>query len=154
MKKTYMIFMILTLGILLGGIFVNGVSPLLFIDGAGFAMVVAPTILLLLSTFSWKEIGRAFAIGFRENSDVAELKQGFLFFQAAQKYLLFAGLIGFLMGFIVLLSFGKLGDERVGAGLALALVTMMYALILLFLVVFPFKNGIKKRLIEATGELE
>ena len=154
MKKTYFIFLILTLGILLGGIFWNGVSPLLFIDGAGFAIVVVPTLLLLFAVFSWREIGSAFSVGFREDSSIIDLKRGLLFFQAAQKYLLFAGLIGSLMGFIVLLSFGKLGDDRVGAGLALALVTLLYALIVLFAVVFPFKNGIKKRLVEVGEEVE
>jgi len=149
MKKIYGLFLILTLGIFALGILINRANALLYIDFASLIIVVVPALILLLSNFSWKEMGASFSIGFKKGPSEEELEKGLLFFEAAQKYLLYSGFIGLMIGLIVLI--GALGEnsEGVASGFSLSLVTVLYALILVLVVVFPFKHGIKKRLIEA-----
>lgn len=150
MKKLYVLLLVLTIGLFLFGVLINRADITMFIDPASLIIVVVPTLLLLLSNFSWKDLGRAFTVGFRkEKQDEKVLKISLLFFEAAQKYVLFSGFLGFMLGFIVLLGNYGAGAEAVSAGIALALLTFFYALFIIFVVIFPFKNGIKKRLLEA-----
>ena len=103
---------------------------------------------MLLANYSLGDIGKYFSIGFgTEASSPADLKNGILFFKSFQKYLLISGGIGFFMGLIAMLA--TLDDpDRIGLGIALSLVTVLYAFFFSIIIAVPFRTGLEKKLNE------
>lgn len=152
MKKFYIIALILVFGSIFTGMIIgtNNLDGLLFfVDPPSFLILFLPVILLLKSQFSWKEIGSAFAIGFKKNGvSETELKKALLFFKALQKYSICAGIIGLMTGGIFI--FNYVSDSiALSRSFAVALLVVFYAVILNFTVALPFQFGLKKRIIEA-----
>jgi len=125
-------------------------------------VVVVSALVMSLANFRPGEIRRAFALAFRSSggrsaggAEVAgtaaaergELEKALAFFDALLRYLLIAGLVGTMIGTITML--GNLGNvERIGRGTALALTTILYALLLWVILVVPGRTGIRQRLAE------
>jgi hypothetical protein len=152
MKGFYLIALVLLIGIVVFGMLVAMGPEYItkYGDIPSFVILLLPVLLLLKSQFSWNEIGMSFVIGFRRKSDnVSELKKALLFFKAMQKYLIWAGVFGVMLGNIALFNFISIGYEAFGSGIATSLLVLFYAIILIFTVALPFQFGIKKKLIEA-----
>lgn len=151
MKGFYFIAMILILAMIVAGVIINtgpdGIYA--YMDLPSLLILLLPVILLLKSQFSWQEMGQAFAIALSKGTVEKEiLKKALLFFMALQKYLIWTGLIGFLLGIIALL--GNVSEYiAMGMGLSTALLILFYAIILIFTVALPFQFGVKKKLVEA-----
>lgn len=146
MNKTYPIWALLFLAFCASGIVMAGGSLLWFMNVPSLVVVVGISFVLLLSNYSLPAMGRCFAVAYgdapRERRD---LEDGLAFFEAMQVYLLVAGVVGFLLGLITMLT--SLTDaERIGSGTALALMTVLYGLILYIGLVVPFKTGVKRKL--------
>ncbi|MEW5817151.1 MAG: MotA/TolQ/ExbB proton channel family protein [Spirochaetota bacterium] len=89
-----------------------------------------------------------FAIGFKkEPADAVTLKKGITFFTNMQKYLLFSGIIGMMIGIIAILAITE-DPSKVGKGLSVASLTILYALVLSIAIAIPFKLGLEKKLAE------
>lgn len=152
MKGFYFIALIIVVGIIGVGMIINvGIDNFYYyLDLPSLLILLLPVILLLKSQFSWQEMGQAFAITLSKGTvEKDRLKKALLFFIALQKYLIWTGLIGFLLGIIALLSNVTERYVAMGIGLSCALLIMFYAVVLIFTIALPFQFGLKKKLAEA-----
>lgn len=150
MTKFYPISLVLLAALLVGTVFSAGGDIMLFLNLPSFFLVVLPGVLMALGNFSLRDIGHHFAVGFRSSgARQDELLKAQAFFGSLGRYILVSGFLGLLTGLIIMLA--NLGDDStVGAGTAIALITVVYALFLFMGVVVPFQTGIKKKLAEST----
>ena len=149
MSRFYFVAVVLVIGILAGTGVAVGAPLGLFLNVPSLILVVAPTLLLVAANFTVREIGTCFSISFRrEGARRIDLELARVFFSALGRYLGLIGSIGALIGLIELLA--TLGDSAaIGSGVALALMTALYGLILYVAVVIPFQAGIRRRIAEA-----
>ena len=148
MKKIYILILVLFFGIWSAGILIAGAKFGLFLNIPSLIVTLGIAIILLLSNFSLREIFRYFAIGFKKDEiSREELKNGILFFKSLQRYLIISGFTGFLVGAIVLL-WGFEDPSSLASGLAVALITILYALMLTACLALPFRTGLQRKLNE------
>jgi flagellar motor component MotA len=120
-----------------------------FVNVPAIAVVVGITAVLLLSNYSFAEMGRCFRAAYRKSGlGHDEVEDALAFFEAMQRYVLVSGFVGFLLGLITMLSALK-DPSTMGSGTALALMTVLYGLILFIGLVVPFKTGLKRNLSRA-----
>lgn len=147
MKKTYLLNILLFCLMLIFVMLMTGCVRCFF-DIGSLLMVVLSTIFMLLANFGFSDIRKNFKLGFKkERIEPSELKNGIIFFTTMQKYLGISGAIGVMMGLIAMLASLE-NPEKIGQGLALSLITVLYALFFSMAVAVPFKAGLEKRLIE------
>lgn len=153
MRKMYVVGAVLFFAFVVGAIITSGGRILQYLNIPSFLMVLGPAFVLLLANFSVREMGRAFAVGFKKKEASPEdLKKGYLFFRSAQIYLILSGSLGTMIGTMAMLA--NLRDSsRIGWGAALALTTILYGIIFSMVITIPFAAGIKRRLIEAGEEV-
>jgi flagellar motor component MotA len=144
MKKFYPVSVVLFLGITVLAIAVSGFRVGYYFHVPALVVVVALPAAMLFATHSPGEIRAAFRAAYR-GEDPSELRQSVSFFGALGRYLLWSGLIATLIGVVALL--GTLGDSaHVGSGAALALITLLYAIVVNMVVALPFRHAAEKRL--------
>lgn len=154
MKKSYLVFAVLALLVVLGAIFMGGESIDIFLDIPSLLMVGLISVFLLLTNYSPSEIVLAFTIGFKkEEIKQKELKKCINLFDSLGKYLILSAVLGAITGFISLAAYYSRDTDNLGSGdwaggSALAILTIFYSLIFYMIVAVPFKNGLKNRLIE------
>jgi flagellar motor component MotA len=148
MTKFYPVSLIVFLAVMAGAIVTSGGSVLLVLNWPSFLMVVVTAVILALGNFRLSEMGRYFRLGARrEPVSRREAMDAISFFDALTRYIIIAGILGTLTGTIVMLA--NLGDvTRLGSGAALALITILYALIIHIGVVVPFRTGARRKLAE------
>ncbi|TFG60121.1 MAG: hypothetical protein E4H36_12605 [Spirochaetales bacterium] len=151
MNKTYFLFAVIALGVLGLGIVFAGAGFLTYIDWASALVILFTTAALLVCSFRLREIGSYFAAAFRgRGADTSTLKKGIGFFLAMQRYLIISAVLATMIGIIALLS--VLGDPTyVSKGLALALLSILYAVTLILVVALPFRTSLERKLAEAEG---
>ena len=154
MKKSYLVFAILSFMMVLVAMFMGGESLFVYLDFASLFMVVLITVFLLLTNYSPLEIVQAFTIGFKkEGIDKKELKKSINLFESLGKYLILSAILGTITGFIAMAAYYARDTKNLGTGdwaggSALAIITILYSLIFYMIVAIPFKNGLKNKLIE------
>jgi flagellar motor component MotA len=148
MKRFYVGTVIIIVAIWIMAIITSGGRLSHYTSIPAFVLVVVVALGASLSNYNLREIGTFFAVGFRKDGgDRKTLEKGIAFFHALQIYLLIGGFLGTIVGVIAMLS--NLEDTSIlGWGMALALLTVLYALLLILIIALPFKNGLKRRLIE------
>ena len=151
MKKTYFIFLILCIGLLILGIVFTGAIIGLYLNFPAIVIVVLLPSFAVIGAFGFSTFLRSFRLAFAgTNATVKQLKTGVALFAAFGRCLLLTGVITSMIGLI-----GMLGDLReaheLGRAIAISLVTLFYALILIFIVTIPFKAAHERRLLELNG---
>jgi flagellar motor component MotA len=154
MKKSYLIFVVLSLMIVLFAMIMGGVSLFVYVDITSFLMVSLLSVFLLLINYTPSEIVLAFKIGFKKDEiDKKELQKSINLFDSLGKYLILSGILGAITGFIAMAAYysrdtNSLGSGDWAGGSALAIITILYSLIFYMIIAIPFKNGLKNRLID------
>jgi flagellar motor component MotA len=125
---------------------------LILVDMPSLIMVVIPAVVMLLASFSLKDIGSAFSVAWNKSAaDPKALKSGLVFFKAMSRYLMISAILVFFLGIVGLLS--ALSDmSALGRSVALSLLCIFYSILLQVVIAFPFIESIKKRLAEL-GEI-
>jgi flagellar motor component MotA len=145
MKIRYWIslaFALATLGI---GTVLSGLSPLVFLSLPAFVMTVLAAVVISLAAYGPTEIAAAFRAAFAEAAVSSEARKGAAFFASFQRILLASTVATILIAVIALLS--KVNDlTKIGASLAIAVVSPLYAALVLMLVVLPPRAALEKRL--------
>ena len=148
MCKVYFPMVVLALCAIAVAIFINAgiMGPILhYLRPDSFLFVFVLTAAMSLSTFSFAEMGRFFKISFQRQAEPAELRRALVFFTSLQSYTIIGGFTGTFVGLVGMLM--TIEDKAaIGAGMSIALLTVLYALILNLIVIIPFKTAIKKRL--------
>ncbi len=146
MKPIYPVMFILFLATAATAVLFAGAAASLFLNLPSFLIVLLLSLFLSLCTFSPAEIVHYFVIAFRKQAgEESELRAGIVFFRALQWYLIAAGLIGFFIGFITIMA-GLQSASSIGAGLAIALLTVLYSLLLAAGVAVPFRAGLERKI--------
>lgn len=156
MKKSYLAVILIFGGFLFLTFWLSvGIDTIgVYLDIPSVVLILVFAFVPLLATYSLEEMRNCFVIGFRKSGIAkVDIKNAILFFSSLQKYLILSGLLGTSVGTIALLTFlGSPGD--VGKGMAMALLTAFYAVILSIILAVPFKAGLQKRLNEMEGQVE
>ncbi len=149
MKKSYFIYIPIVLAILFIIVpMVMRCSLLLFIDIGSFIITIILSILLSLCTFRTSEIISYFITVLKKDTpSLIKIKNGIHFFKALQSYLIFSALVGFIIGMIIVLA-GFDDPKKLGPGIALSLLTILYSSSFILIIITPFKAGLIKMLNE------
>jgi flagellar motor component MotA len=149
MKKMYIVYIIAVVALCVLGILIARGNLWWFYDPPSLMLTLGIVLLLLLGHFSPKEMIEAFrcAGAAAERSD-AELKKALLFFETFHRLTIISGFMSFMLGLILFLAGMDLSDEKAaGPFMAVAVMTVLYALIIIMMITVPFQSAIKKKMI-------
>ena len=122
------------------------------VDLPSLVVVLGLASILSLGGFSFSEIRNFFKVAFRSGdvsgSEFETLKKAAVYFRALQGYLILSGILGTLLGTITMLAQYE-DKSMLGQGVALALLTVFYAVILIATVALPLRAAAEKRIAEA-----
>ncbi|HPL17290.1 MAG TPA: hypothetical protein PL180_11385 [Spirochaetota bacterium] len=153
MKKMYFVHIVLTMGIFILAIIWAKSDIMFMIDVPSLALLLGPTILMLLSHFSPKEFINAFKAAMAKNSaSKGELKNALLFFSTAQTLIAASTVVAVFLGIIMVLGAiwkGYDNNARILSGwMAVDFVSILYLAFGMLFVTVPFKSAVKKKLNE------
>jgi flagellar motor component MotA len=148
MKKTYPVYLILTLIIFALGIWMARGSYGLFFDPPSIMIVFLPVILMLLTCNTPAEILNAFKVAMNDSeADEKELKKALSLMEIIQSLTYKIAILAFIFGFVLMMASGWKIEEY-GKGFATAILGIVYALFAVIMITLPFKMALKKKLIE------
>jgi flagellar motor component MotA len=135
-------FSVLGLGIITTACLLEGAHLKNYVQGPAFMIVVGGTFFLTLGHHSVAHVRAAFqAVLVGDTLSVEEATRHILVFSTARMIAQALGAIGFLLGLVHVL--GHLSDPtKIGAGLAVSLISTLYGLILAELILGPLKNRV------------
>jgi len=149
MKKSYFYLVILALGMFVLGVVFSGVGIDMYVYLPAFIVVVLPPAFLSAAAFGLSSCIRSFHVAFDSvPATPGELRVGIQFFNGLRRSLLLTGLVTMMIGIIAVLATRDV-DDGIGPLVAIALITLLYALVFIFAVVVPFRSALEKRLIQA-----
>ncbi|MGE5627984.1 MAG: MotA/TolQ/ExbB proton channel family protein [Solirubrobacterales bacterium] len=129
MKK--LMFFLLSITIIILIITLEGGRVAAYMQLSAFLLVTLGILFSTMFSFSFKEIRGTFMDSFSEKTDATKLniyKRGYIVSKLMSKLSIYWSLIGVLLGIIYVLSHLET-PERLGVGLAMALVSALYGLI-------------------------
>ena len=146
MTKRYVLVVALTLAAFVGAIYLTKAPLLAYIDLPSAAMVLVPAVLMGFAAHTPRQVARCYRVAFRgETASREELADAAAYFDALTRYLACAGAIGVLVGGVaLLLLISDLATVR--RGIALCLISGLYAVVLIALVAVPFRTAVRRRL--------
>jgi flagellar motor component MotA len=136
------IIFVLNLAVISGAILIAGGKILFFMNAASLGFTLLIPILLLISTYSFKDLADVFT---HCSLNKKELKPdlAILVFSSIQRNLYITAAVGFLTGSIVILA--NLGDKTAaGSGAAIALLTIYYSILINLLLIGPVIDIFKR----------
>ncbi len=152
MKKSYFIFVVLCLGFLLLGVVFAGTRISLFLNIPALIVVIFPPSFIVIAVYGLSPFFNSFRLAFQgTHATVEELKTGVALFRTLTISVLLIGFITMMIGLIAILG-NPVGADELGKLFAIALITLFYSLILIFLVIIPFKAAFEKRIVEKRTE--
>ncbi|MBP7737714.1 MAG: hypothetical protein KA369_17155 [Spirochaetes bacterium] len=151
MKKTFIVYFLLTTGIFVLAVIIAKSDLLLMIDAPSLALVLGPTILMLLSHYGPGEIIGAFRAAMEKSGATEkELKNALLFFSTAQTLMIASTVVAVFLGIIMILGAvwkGYDNSARVLSGwMAVDFIAILYLALAMLLVTVPFKSAVQKKL--------
>ncbi len=151
MKKLYPLSLVLVLGVfVLAIVFAKGVLGA-YADVPCMVVTWVPPILLALATHGARGFRRAFSVAYgADRASEADARVALGFFVALQRYLLVSGILGLMVGITAMLA-NLYDTASLGRGLALALLTVLYALVTMLVVTMPMRSALEKRLAEQSA---
>ncbi len=126
------------------GLTVSGV--LAYLDAASGVMMLGLPLVMLATSWSPREMARAFRSAASREASEAELEDAEHFFKTAGRYVLAAALFSILIGVVAMLMFLE-DRSRLGPNLAIALLSALYGAFLELAVCLPFESSARRRLI-------
>lgn len=131
----------------LGGIQSFG-TVLFFVDSVSLLLIFFYTTVTSLITYSFREGWVYLRMTWREEEqDKKDLERGIRFFRHLGGLVLLSGALGFLFGLVLML--GNLEDTaHVGPNLAVALISLLYAVMIKMVVIQPLENHLVQRSLE------
>ncbi len=154
MNRSYFAVLVLALGAVFGVFVFTAVDIRAFIDLPSLAVVMLFPLLMSFGSHSPREIGRSYAVAFGASGATrAEIEGAVAYFDGLNRYLVCGGALGVSVGLVAILGFAGLGSnvEAVGKGLAVCLLSAVYAIVLIAVVAVPFRAAVRKRLAQDRG---
>jgi flagellar motor component MotA len=143
----FAVSIVLVLGVLFGTfVFVGGIFW--YVDVPSLVLVVAFPVLFLAESFSFREMGSIFLLAFSEEAPVPRLREGILFFGLLRRYFVLSGLLMTLVGIVAIFT-NSAEPIIIGQGLAVAILTLLYSIVLSCVTALPLKARLERKLIAA-----
>lgn len=151
MKKSFIVYFLVTAGIFVLAVILAKSDILLMIDAPSLALILGPTILMLLSHFGPKEFINSFRTAMAKNSaSEKELKNSLLFFSTAQTLMIASTVVAVFLGIIMILGAVWKGTvysgKELSGWMAVDFIAILYLALGMVLVTVPFKSAVQKRL--------
>lgn len=148
MKLKYLIGLVLTLGLFVLGVYVSGGYLRVFIDPLTTVLIIGIPAGIAYASWPVKDIGRAFSAPFDAAADARELRMAAEFFASVKAWIALAAFIGVMIGLISMLALyaPDLESGKLGANLAVMLLSVMQALLLIAIVPYPLGAMARRRL--------
>jgi len=149
MKKSYVVNILVVLGLSIVGIIVAEGSPMIFWDFPSFVFTPLFAVILLLGHYSPIEIIDAFKCSGKKTASEAELKKSLLFFSTLHKLIIISGFFAFMLAFVLIISLSPSEEfnKSFGKFMAIGVLTIVYALFIIMTITVPYQSAIKKKLI-------
>ena len=144
MRKSYWLLMPATLFLLFYIIYYFGAIPVIyFLDLPGILLMLL-VLLMAFCTYRPSEVAGYCALAFRkDHHDRAEVEKALHFFRTVQAYMFYMAGLTFIIALIYILAFVP-DLSNTGPQIAVALITIFYALLGTFFVTLPFRAGLQK----------
>ena len=145
MKKSgYFLYLILFSGAVVSLIVLTRTNPLFYVDMASLLVILIFGLLVSLFFYGLTPGFLYFKAVFQIDPQPEITRQAVKYFKNMGAYTLAAGLFGFLTGMIAVLA--DISDTaKIGPNLAVALITMLYAVILNMVVFIPFRMILERK---------
>ncbi|MBN2874890.1 MAG: hypothetical protein JXM71_07335 [Spirochaetales bacterium] len=131
----------------LGALF-SGVRFIVYLDAASLVLVLGLTVVMLRAGWTFRAMGAHFRNALSDTADYTLLEEAALFFATAKRYLALGAGFGVILGVIAILS--HLTDRsKLGPNLAIALLSVFYAIILALAICIPLETAARQRLVRA-----
>jgi flagellar motor component MotA len=137
-------------------VFLAGIVLTIFTSGGGISIYLDIPSLIIVGVFpflfvsilfGFKEMGLAFSVSIKKETERKKLVNALNFFKIYGKVTWIAGYIAVFIGVITMLA--NLEDKTaLGPNLALALISMLYSGIINVVIIIPFTVFIKKQMKE------
>lgn len=139
----HLFFGIFFIGLMIYVFSISGFSILYVLDIPSIVFVVVFSFIVLLTTYSLRDISANIINGFTKCIDNEKNRYTLIFLEFLEKTLFFVGITGFLTGIISALA--TIADfEKIGPALAVALITPLYATLINLIIVRPLITGKKE----------
>jgi flagellar motor component MotA len=143
----YLISLVIFLAGIIWTIITSGGSVLTYLDIPSLIIVGIFPFLFTSVLFGFNEMGLAFSVLIRKETEKEKLINATNFFKIYGKVTWIAGCVAVLIGVIAMLA--NLEDRTtLGPNLALALISMLYSGIINVIIIIPFTLFIRKQLKE------
>ncbi|MEW6566293.1 MAG: hypothetical protein AB1404_12425 [Spirochaetota bacterium] len=144
-KLRYVVGILLFLAIISLCVYGSGGTMIVFADILSALITVGVTIVLLRTGWTFREMGQAFSAAFNETTDREGLKTADVFFATTGNYLSLSAAFSILISVIIILK--NLTDkDMLGPNLAVALISLLYAVLFQLIIVLPMRGMIQKKL--------
>lgn len=141
----YVVGLIVFFAILSLCVWGSGGNLWVFLDVLSFIIVGMGTLALLRTGWTFREMGKAFALAFADTAERGELSWADAFFTTMGRYFTMSGLGGFFLGIVIMLKY--LADKSmIGPNLAVALLSVLYAILFQLIIVIPMRALIQKKI--------
>lgn len=141
---------VILLVVLGGGVTQTGFSSLLAcLDSMSFLLIIVIVIPVMASMGMLKDLNHAFrlTLGRRKAESLRELKRAKLAITYLIKCLIFAGVVGTLLGIIQVLSLYNEETRMLSASLGVAVCPLLYAFVIAIILV-PLEAGLEQKILE------
>ncbi len=151
MRKIFWIpLLVVVVFLVAAGLLASGSDLLIYSDLASLAVSLLPVFFVLLPSYTPKEMGQAFRQAMEDTPyDKIEAEKALVFFETAQKILIVDSLIGFVIGVVALFQLNLQingNANKIGFGIAVSLITILYSLVFILLVTLPFIAALHKKI--------
>ncbi len=144
-KVRYFIGLLVFIAIFSLLVYGAGGNLFILLDVLSIVITAVLTIVLLRTGWTFREMGKAFSAAFDEREDKPSLSVADAFFTAMGRYQNLSAVLGTVTGVIITMRY--LTDKtQLGPNLALALLSILYAVLLQLAVVVPMRAMIQKKL--------
>ena len=145
----YFIGLLVVLAIIVACIWASGGRIFTYLDPASALIMIGVPLVLLKTGWSFRQMGQAIGLALSADAAAAgkaELEDARRFFVSARAYLLGTGALGFFLGVIAMLT--NLTDYNLlGRNMAVALISVLYAIFVSLLVCLPMEASLQRKLI-------
>jgi hypothetical protein len=156
MKRTFFVYAALSIGLAVAGVLISNGNLMIMIDFPSLALLLGPTVFMLLSHYGPRECIAAFRAAMAGNgASERELRNAVLFFSTAQNLMIASTVIATFLGIIMILDdLGRGNTESpraVAWWMAVDFISVLYLGFGMLLLTMPFKSAVQKRLNEMRG---
>ncbi len=149
MKKRFIIYLAVVVGIYVFAILIAGGRLIMFWDFPTLLLTPVVPLILMLGHYSPSEIIDSFRIaGESANSDV-EIKKSLLFFKTIHRLIMLSGSFAVILGIVMILTTypSENFSKDVGNYMAVCILSGAYAIFFVMIICVPFESALEKKMI-------